>query len=726
MKFTDYLKAKDIHEATVSEMATRPIKIKTDSGKEETLYERRKTPIFFDQDDINYLNQIPPKYWAKALYMRYGKLLHKVHQKREAGSSEPDVQKLTFTTQGKGRESVTVNTGINKLYDKLNADVDDEAYAKSTAPREGKEGKYGFSFDDFKYSEKESSKESPGGANALGKSAGYIVPPLSNVRKRLSLWKKAAADGWYDDEIGEHRKGKPKTSGREAAFEKDVPVESKKFEIEKKTKKGTSTKIVEEDVPILKPAFMIDTADRKAHDYWANIEKQLDKDLQNGDLKDYVKLIDVTSETFINEEELEKIKEELEKVKDFIKNDKSGGKSAEVRKKKNQKQRLQRLIKTSGWIKRDKQQKSLDRKLKALVPKIAGLSEEEQYKELSNIIKTKIIQYNNIVKSKRKKIQNNATRIDVDKWNSMHQQGRGTGSNLSGFGTINPNKQQQEQIYTRVLDLFGDSEEEMQKFFDHVFSKLNVSDSIKSGISNHLAYEMKSSKDPYRKAITYGLYENLDSKLLPNAISYFKNKAGAGPIASYAEAYKKGDTNSMQRKQASLEKKAFDEGKNYGVILSQIFLRLESPDKWNRTIRNFNPQQDITTIPQLLAQVYQNESQVDNLEQELKDIEVNLRRSSHSGEALDKELEKRQSELEGILKQTQSSNVGLIDKEVGKFAQDQESKKTKNKASATKSKDGIFSSALKWLNKTFRPKSKSRVKSVDKRTGTAKGFDNFN
>jgi len=745
MKFNDYLKAKDIYEATVSEMATKPIKYTKEDGTEEVVHETRKTPIFLDQDDIDYLNQFPPKFWSQALYQRYGWLLYKAHEAREKGGKISDRQTVNFKN---GYQVPNVDTGINKLYDKLNADVDDEAYASlafnkadkhSEISREDKKGKYGFSFEDFKWSGDETGK---GKAQNFGKAAGYIVPDLNSIRKRLRTLIKATEEGWHDNDIGEHQRGKVNTSGkiqkgkwtsstqgRETLYgKKDIPIEPKTFTVQKKGKKGlTQTVTFEENVPILKPAFMIPTGVKKAHDIWSGIEKQLDKDLEEESFKDYIDLIDVTDETFLNQNELSKKEKELEEITKWLEVNKKG--TSERRKKILERDKLNRLIKTAQYISRKKDK--FEDEYERLVPKIQDYSEEEQEKYISDIIKKKIEAYSRRVKTHTDKIRNKSQRFDVDKFNVAYQKGKmgrtsGTWNphtKWTGYGTINPNWQQKEKIHTRLLDIFDGSDQDLQEFHNHVFKELNVSEDVKDGVINRLQSEMMKSNNPYQKALAYALLENADAKILPNALIYFRDKASRDIIPSYAKAYKSGDKEKMQRLANRVKSNANTQGDTYAKMILQIFLRLETPEKWNRIIRKVNPQQEIATIPQLLAQVYQNESQVDSLEQEIEDIELNLGRSSHSGEALDKELEKRQDELKSKLKQMQSSNVDSIDREVGKVAQDAEEKQAKKSGVDTSQKgkkDGIFTSALKWLTKNVRRKSRVRKtspKSSDFSTG---------
>ena len=472
---------------------------------------------------------------------------------------------------------------------------------------------------------------------------------------------------------------------------------------------------------------MIATSTKKAHDIWSGIEKQLDKDLEEENFKDYIDLIDLSDETFLNKSELSKKEKELEEVVKWLEENKKG--TSERRKKILERDKLNRLIKTAQYISRKKDK--FEDEYKKLIPIIKDLSEEQQEKYISGVIKKKIEAYSRKVKGHTDKIRNKARRLNVDKFNVAYQKG-GTSNphtKFTGYGTMNPNWQQKEKIHTRLLDIFDGSDQDLQEFHNHVFKELNVSEDVKDGITNRLQSEMMKSNNPYQKALVYGLSENADSKILPNALIYFRDKASRDIIPSYAKAYKSGDKEKMQRLANKVKSNANTQGDNYAKMILQIFLRLETPEKWNRIIRKVNPQQEIATIPQLLAQVYQNESQVDSLEQEIEDIELNLGRSSHSGEALDKELEKRQDELKSKLKQMQSSNVDSIDREVGKVAQDAEEKQAKKSGVDTSQKgkkDGIFTSALKWLTKNVRRKSRVRKTDPKKRTFSTNFKDLFN
>ena len=79
--FKDYVNYRS--KMSVLEMAADPIVIKDAKGKERKIVEVRKTPIFMDQDDIDYLKNFPPVLWVQALQKRYGELLYKAHKAKK-------------------------------------------------------------------------------------------------------------------------------------------------------------------------------------------------------------------------------------------------------------------------------------------------------------------------------------------------------------------------------------------------------------------------------------------------------------------------------------------------------------------------------------------------------------------------------------------------------------------------------------------------------------------
>lgn len=234
------------------EMAAPTINV----GGMQDVAEVRKTPLLFDERDILYLYQFPPKYWTQALAYRYNDLVHEVHKEVETAkknNQEPVVRNWRFVTlKIQGRYlTFLVNTGAKELYQRLTADVNMDYFAGVEGKqgiknreqyRKAGYGDYGFvlgsyvpggelSKDDSKVSkmpnpiqrdegyakskqrqERDEYRQKTQGMNRSGDPdrvwvfQGYVGMSRLLASKRLGAWMEANADGWLAGSDGHPRR----------------------------------------------------------------------------------------------------------------------------------------------------------------------------------------------------------------------------------------------------------------------------------------------------------------------------------------------------------------------------------------------------------------------------------------------------------------------------------------------------------------------------------------
>lgn len=147
-----------------------------------------KTPILFDWDDIKYLYQFPPMFWRAALSKRYNEFLLRAKQAEEKGGTFPDRQQVTFK-RGRGTWTFNVDTGVNKLLKKLEADRDDEFLSGSELDQRDqyKGGHYGYDISNPTFHPQD---EEQNAAN------GYVGMTKKTATLALADWRKALQGGW--------------------------------------------------------------------------------------------------------------------------------------------------------------------------------------------------------------------------------------------------------------------------------------------------------------------------------------------------------------------------------------------------------------------------------------------------------------------------------------------------------------------------------------------------
>jgi hypothetical protein len=139
-----------------------------------------------DWDDIKYLEQFPPSFWGKALARRYNEKLFQTEKAASEGKKVNDIEDVILGNV----MFKNINTGANKLHEKITKDVDDLAFSemeKSSEHRNSYQGgHYGLDLSGAK-----KSKE-----HDLQFGEGYIGLSLKQAKNLLSKWKQGVNEGW--------------------------------------------------------------------------------------------------------------------------------------------------------------------------------------------------------------------------------------------------------------------------------------------------------------------------------------------------------------------------------------------------------------------------------------------------------------------------------------------------------------------------------------------------
>ena len=599
--FKDYLKYRG--GLSIYEMAAPPVKYTTGTGETETVEEVRKAPIFLDQDDIDYLNQFPPQFWKQALLIRYGRLLYEAHKEKEKGTKVNDRQNVQVA---KG-VTFNVDTKINKLYNKLTHDVDDFEYSKLKNTDQGRQsyidhlekqrlkgvnlGTYGFVLTGYKR-DKVNGKE-------IGVALGYMEPEVSTIDKRLKSWYKALKDGWYEKEMPEdHKISRVDFSGhgggRKSRGQKTVGMTLPVYSEEKKWD-SLEGKTYTSHLPVLRPAIMVRTSSVNKHNLFIRAARQVFDDVHQNNFSEYLKLIDVNSDNLLNQTEADNVVQRLEEVKDWLKKyaGKNKGHTAEMDAKYEERIKLEKLTKAIEFISRPKNSNILRQKLRT------ASSKQEQEQVIKGFLERLYHYFNNVASN----IRSTTKRFDIHSWNISHFSPfeRNAHTNWTGFGTINPDWQQPEQVHTAFQRIFGEGDENktnerINEFWKHLFEQKRIVDDVANGVRSKI--EKIRPRDMIVEAIKEALIENIDD-ISHNACVYFRNKGAQDATIPYATFYKKKfidnvqltkeEESKMQVYFKRVRKNSYDQGSNYCQIILQLHTRLKHPERWNRLIRQANP-----------------------------------------------------------------------------------------------------------------------------------------
>ena len=602
--FSDYINYRS--SLSIDEMAAPSQEYIDSKGRKVVKDEVRRTPVFMDQDDIDYLYQFPPMFWKQALMKRYGELLQSAYEAQQKGQKIPDQQDVTITLSGGGRATFSVNTGINELLDKLTHDVDNNKYRKldvkdadsylshvsDVKEKEGRNlGHYGFVLSGFS------------SGKGLRAAKGFVSPDESTVRKALDRWYGAIDQGWFDTEIPEdHRVEEVKIGlgGRGKKINKKMKVFPGI-----KTWKSKQNKVYESYLPILKPAIMVKKSDSDSVDVARKAVKQIDKDIQSENGTDqYFEIIDVNSPNLINMRKLTQIVSRMTQIEKSLESNKTDtDQNTELKKELANLQKLAICAEVIGGINLGVREKNVKQLSSVTNPTIQNMKLTPTGQKLKNLLTSNPKNANKIIRQfisrirrlfefRAQNVLQNAERHSIHQWNVLHSKGKNPYTNWVGFGTINPNWQQKEVIHGPLQDNIGS--EKITDFWKHLLEDLNLKSSVSDGV------ELKIDSvggDPIREAIKKALIANR-SAIDDQASDYFMYIGAKGPIMDYSDIYKKiskgeelspDEQKNKSQTLESMKKFAFTQGNNFAGSLAQLHVRLKHPEKWNRVLRSANP-----------------------------------------------------------------------------------------------------------------------------------------
>jgi hypothetical protein len=626
--FSDYIKKRN--HLIVSEMAYDPMTWKNEDGTEETVEEIRKAPIFFDKDDIEYLYQFPPQYWSSALQKRYGILLQKAYEAEQSGSKFNDIQDVVVGRVKGGKDvAFRVDTNINELLDRITSDVDDVKLSqlRLKSPDTGSSGRDEY----IKHLEEKKKEGKRYGAHGfvlknwkrdggVSTAEGYVEQDQKTIAKRLGSLYQAIEDGWLDKDIEETDPEALKNKRRinfSGGGERNLPVfqagapsarnSLADTDSEVKVWVTTSGKKIRGYLPILKPAFMVDTSAVESHNFAKTAQQQVDSDLRSDDgLREYYSIIDINSPNLINMKKLAEVVAKINKTQVEIK--KLPPQSNERQQKQRTLGRLyalgviaeflgnvnlgirsrnEKLLRRLGYkkVSAEDMERAISQlgpikskvadKLKSQLKKAAAGENPEQ--ESIKVVRNFIERIKNYFSTRASVIKDTATRYDVHQWNIKHhsKDERKGHTDLTGFGTMNPNKQQKERVHGSMKQTF-ESDAQANEFWDHLLNEKQIRQSVINGIDRKID---SMPADPVSNAIRYALTQPSNKEMLDRlAIRYFQRKGNVKAVTAYAQLYVEGETDSRKARAlvAKIAEQGSRQGNNYCQSLLQLHRRFQT------------------------------------------------------------------------------------------------------------------------------------------------------
>lgn len=673
--FLEYLKQRSI--IAVDEMAQSPRIDVDEEGNEKTINEVRKVPIFADDEDIKFLNQLPPNFWAHGLYQRYNILLEKAYQARKNNQTFDDSRiriKVKDRNNKQSLEFEIKDAGINRLLDKLTRDVDEDQYVvfkskddyENYAKEQEKVGKmyghYSFSIDDWKRK----------GASSV--TVGYVPPGLREAREWVDRWLKGLEEGWFDEEIAEKYGA--------VSLEK-ISSRSTKLPAVKKTWVTTSGRPYPPDgrgfLPTLVPARMFKTKDVQSFNIHKKTIEEITKDLSTEEnLKDYINLIDLQTGSVKRDslvsliKKMQSLETEAEKLhsrsskresieRELVKLRKLGL-AAELLVQdldlglRGVERRTPRSVDSSYFKKQYtkklmeinpeqinivpsklaiKFKKSLRNSvLRTFVVNYLASNPEASNEEVVKSIKEvdvspkfvenvrKFLLSNNInpkefdeEKSVMRTVNSFLTRLlrtaesilpriqkrareqslDLFAWNKKRFKERLPHTEYTGFGVYNPNKQNREQTYTSLRQIFQD-DELINRFYSDLIKNPKVNEAFLEGVNLKLESLRKMSDGLKATDIgmsvimeaIYSAFVTHKNDLVSLSKDYFRRKSSVSDITAYARIYKlkmdEKEVNSKTERAAFVKvlNRARKDASTQVNLMYQIHKRLRSRSRYNR------------------------------------------------------------------------------------------------------------------------------------------------
>lgn len=175
-----------------------------------------KTPILFNQDDISYLYQFPPRFWAMALKHRYNDTLLDTKEKHDKGDRHDPQHRIIFPDRKGSQAIFTVQNTSPMLLNRLEKDKDLESLGR-LGPDQAHQyqgGHHGYDMGG-KYSS---------GEETLTR--GYVPMTITTAHDVLKDWRNAIKSGWLGPagDGGEH---KPVSFGGGRSGPMQLPTASK-------------------------------------------------------------------------------------------------------------------------------------------------------------------------------------------------------------------------------------------------------------------------------------------------------------------------------------------------------------------------------------------------------------------------------------------------------------------------------------------------------------------
>lgn len=609
--FKEYLKYRK--EISIVELAAPRIKI----GERET-GQRIKTPIQLDSDDINFLKQFPPEFWAQALNRRYGILLYKAHEAAKEGGKIPETLPVDIKGNGGVNLRFTVHDAkMNDLYEKLSGDEDSLRYSKlkpedlededlirknyysdeKGEPRTRSEyGKlispYGYDFNNFVVRQQ--------GKESLGQADGYVVPDLDVCQDTINQWMNHLQQGWYDDETEGSDLGEVKTG----AGTKKLPISGvktwesgKDFQVlgsgrSSKTKKKSSYKNITSGIPDVKPGFHVLTSELTKHDHYLKVASEL-----VGFSSNYLSLFSkeyLLNPTFDDIDIIDqaKVAELNQNLAVLIKS-----------KKKNEKEiiELKKLLEFAAYLTDSKNSKNFVELYKAYKEVASGDDQQKHETAIKNAIEKVLEKVRDFVNQKRIDVIRNAKRYNVHQWNSLRHNSSLEMSpikNLSQVGGVVASlKQQAAREYQAIRNIFDKDDEKVSIFWSHLLNDLRITDACLNGVINQIGQLNEdvtqiSMGDKYIRSLKEAMYENRQL-IAQNAVNQFQFKIGStNSVKEYARQYKGVIDGEITKESFSKDEKtnktkskiiraAVIEGLNYSNQVYQLHARFLR-NKYNR------------------------------------------------------------------------------------------------------------------------------------------------
>ena len=559
----------------LNEMAAAAVDY-SDGDEIHTVHEKRKTPIFIDQHDIDFLQQFPPELWAKALVYRYDKLLYDIFEISKNNGNIPKYAnpKLPYRHGRKSGELIfpKVRTYGKHLLHKVTADVDDHMYSqlKSTEKEKYIQHAKNNNFGSLGYV-LDGNKRGKG----LSASKGMVGMTEKVARDRLSSLYQGIKDGWLgehpeDSEVIEKLKigggkGSDKVVHTKEGLGK-LPGHGEKYGRTKDGKRiwyaywADSGEMIQikQYLPILRPAKMIPSESIRKHNVAKNIHDELDVDISDKDISKY--------RSMLNPVNLSNLNKEIEQITSWL-DDPSNkkpviGKDPKHVQRKKYKEKLKELkIKFSliDIIKKTTKQTGYNDPLD--VP-------DETFSEILESIRDRYKEeYETVLKS--------APRYDVEDWNIHHFNPKlnNPHTRWSGFGTININWQQQETVHGALQQLKINPNEFWKDAKELIGSTGGIPDEITRGVDAYIKKLYTASK------VAHHTMQIKQDEIVKNATTYFRNRLGSRafmPFIQIYKDYKKGTVqkSALDNARRLMRKSAFQSGYTFAGMVFQLKNRI--------------------------------------------------------------------------------------------------------------------------------------------------------